>query len=516
MPNLRKHRTKYQSIVLTAKDDPNNDIVQKSIGVMGRWHIWVCFVIFLVKFPVAWHQLSIVFVAPPITFTCADNSTDKCSANCSSHVFNRSVFTETIATQWDLVCEKTQLANFAQTVTMLGILFGNLLFGILSDKFGRRIPLVIAVVIQVVSGTAAAFSPWFWLFLVLRFICASATGGTMVTSFVLVMELIGTKWRTALGILYQIPFNLGHLTLALMGYFLRDWRYFQLAISIPSVILIAYYWVLPESPRWLLAVGKSEEAIKVMENAAHHNGLSTASIKNDVNTYMQKQEASQQQAGKLFDLVRTPNMRSKTFCVSFNWIVCGLCFFGVAQFIGQLGGNIFVNVAFSAVIQIPGTFFSIWSMKSLGRRYTLMGANLIAGCSCLLIALVPAHPTWPKAALGCFGMFGLSVSFPTVYIFSGELYPTVIRNIGVGTSSMCARIGSMLAPFVAGLAGYEPWIPPVIFGIVPLIGAILCLRLPETLDCKLPETLQDAEMFGKKIKAHSNGTAAKVDETEMS
>lgn len=325
----------------------------------------------------------------------------------------------------------------------------------------------------------------------------------------------GTKWRTAVGILYQIPFNLGHLTLALIGYFLRDWRYFQLAISIPSVILIAYYWVLPESPRWLLAVGKSDEAIRVMEKAAHHNGLPTAPIKDDVNTYMQKQEASQQQAGKMFDLVRTPNMRSKTFCISFNWIVCGLCFFGVAQFIGQLGGNIFINVALSAVIQVPGTLFSVWSMKSLGRRYTLMGANLVAGCACLLIALVPAHPAWIRAALGCLGMFGLSVSFPTVYIFSGELYPTVIRNIGVGTSSMCARIGSMLAPFVAGLAGYEPWIPPVIFGIVPLIGVILCYKLPETADCKLPETLHDAEMFGKKIKVHSNGIMVKVDETAM-
>lgn len=313
--------------------------------------------------------------------------------------------------------------------------------------------------------------------------------------------ILGTKWRTTVGIIYQIPFNLGHLTLALIGYLIRDWRYFQLTISLPSLILISYYWILPESPRWLLAVGKSEQAIQVMEKAAHHNRLPTASIKSDVNSYMQKQEASPQEAGKVLDLVRTPNMRNKTFCISFNWIVCGLCFFGVAQYIGQLGGNIFINVAFSAVIQIPGTFFSIWCMKALGRRYTLMGANVLAGCSCLLISLVPASPTWPRAALGCIGMFGLSVCFPTVYIFSGELYPTVIRNIGVGTSSMFARIGSMLAPFVAGLAELEPWLPPVIFGFTPLIGAILCYQLPETLDCKLPETLEDAEMFGKKIKS---------------
>lgn len=55
--------------------------------------------------------------------------------------------------------------------------------------------------------------------------------------------------------------------------------------------------------------------------------------------------------------------------------------------------------------------------------------------------------------------------------------------------------GSMAAPFVASLVTVEEWIPPVIFGITPLVGAILCLKLPETLDCKLPDTIEEAEMF---------------------
>lgn len=58
-------------------------------------------------------------------------------------------------------------------------------------RFGRKLPLVGAVILQAVSGTIAAFSPWFSLFVIMRFFAALATGGTMVTSFVLVMELIG-------------------------------------------------------------------------------------------------------------------------------------------------------------------------------------------------------------------------------------------------------------------------------------------------------------------------------------
>ncbi|XP_076253252.1 organic cation transporter protein-like isoform X2 [Rhynchophorus ferrugineus] len=480
------------------KEPPQPDIVQKSIGVLGKWHIWICLAIFLVKFPVAWHQLSIVFVAPRMEFSCFNASLDKCDPSCSLHIFNRSIFTDTIISEWDLVCSRKYLADFAQMVTMLGILFGNMVFGYLSDKYGRKNPLLWAVILQATSGTIAGFSPWFPLFLLMRFLAALATGGTMVTSFVLTMELIGTQWRTIICILYQIPFNLGHLLLPVISYFLRDWRYFQAAISLPSIILVFYYWVLPESPRWLLAGGKKEQAIDVLETAAKHNGLPTKNIRADVDEYFQRKgdsEETEKRKGNIMDLVRTPIMRTYTIAVCFNWIVCGLCFFGVSQFIGQLGGNIFLNVALSAVIQLPSTFFACWSTKAWGRKLTLIFANILSGVSLLLIGFVPSDPAWIKPTLSTAGMFGLALAFPTVYIYSGELFPTMVRNIGVGTSSMCARIGSMVAPFVASLVTIEPWIPPIIFGIVPLIGAVLCLKLPETLDCKLPDTVEEAEMF---------------------
>lgn len=62
-----------------------------------------------------------------------------------------------------------------------------------------------------------------------------------------------------------------------------------------------------------------------------------------------------------------------------------------------------------------------------------------------------ADIAWLRLLLACFGIVGMSVSFTTVYLFSGELFPTVVRNIGVGTSSMCARLGSIVAPFVVSL-----------------------------------------------------------------
>lgn len=89
------------------------------------------------------------------------------------------------------------------------------------------------------------------------------------------------------------------------------------------------------------------------------------------------------------DLFRTPNMRIKSLSIFFNWIVCGMGLFGMSQYIGQVGGNIFVNFTVSGAIQIPGNFVAWWAMNKLGRRITLICSNSIAGISALLLIIVP-------------------------------------------------------------------------------------------------------------------------------
>lgn len=476
----------------------DGDVITKAIGSIGKWQIWVCFVVFLVKFPVAWHQMSIIFLAPPMNFTCVSSPVPEvqentCYGNCTKYEYDHSVFKETIISQWDLICEREWLKNLTQTVFMLGILVGNMVFGYLSDRYGRRFPFLGAVFLQLISGVSTAYSINWYMFTALRFLLAVATGGTMVTSFVLTMELIGAKYREAVGIIYQIPFNLGHLSLPLFGYYLRDWDKFQLAISLPSILFLSYYYLLPESPRWLLTSGRTDEAVKILEIAAKRNGrptegiaLSTQKMKSEIEPKKTEEHAS------FLALFRTPRLRNRTFAICFNWFVCGICFFGVSQYIGHVSGDIFTNVAISASIQVPGTLLSIYANKALGRKITLISSNCITGISCLLITIIPQSGV-SNLALGCIGLWGMSISFATVYLYAGELFPTVVRNSGVGLSSTVARVGSMAAPFVATLSHTCAWLPPLIFGIVPLIGAALCIILPDTRGKKLPDTLEDGE-----------------------
>lgn len=90
----------------------------------------------------------------------------------------------------------------------------------------------------------------------------------MVIGFVLLMEYVGIMYRDALSALFHVPFTMGHIALALFGYYIRDYTHLQLAISVVNMILLFYICILPESPRWLLAINKSSKAIALMERVA--------------------------------------------------------------------------------------------------------------------------------------------------------------------------------------------------------------------------------------------------------
>lgn len=77
------------------------------------------------------------------------------------------------------------------------------------------------------------------------------------------------------------------------------------------------------------------------------------------------------------------------------------------------------------------------------------------------------------------------------YVFTSELFPTVARNMGIGTSSTANKIGSMLAPFIGGLRKEASWIPPVVFAVCPIIGIAACWCLPETSAKQLQDHLEE-------------------------
>ena len=112
----------------------------------------------------------------------------------------------------------------------------------------------------------------------------------------------------------------------------------------------------------------------------------------------------------------------------------------------------------------------------------------------LTIPLVSA--TLGKTILAQIGRFAITGSFSMVFLYAVEIFPTVVRTVGLGSSSTCARVGAVIAPYIGReLAKQSPGAPLVIFGITSIIASTLVLFLPETRNTSLPDTIQQGETF---------------------
>lgn len=82
------------------------------------------------------------------------------------------------------------------------------------------------------------------------------------------MELVGPGHRTLVTILVNIAYSLALVLLSFVVWAVRDWRTLALVTTLPFVGLFSFWWVLPESPRWLLAQGKFDEAEEILKKMA--------------------------------------------------------------------------------------------------------------------------------------------------------------------------------------------------------------------------------------------------------
>ena len=95
------------------------------------------------------------------------------------------------------------------------------------------------------------------------------------------MELAGAKYRTPAGIWIEVPFAIGEALAGVLAIFIRDWRTFQYVSSVPIFLCCLIHFWLPESPRWLLANGKTKELQETVNKISRMNKktLSEASQK---------------------------------------------------------------------------------------------------------------------------------------------------------------------------------------------------------------------------------------------
>ncbi|XP_043208462.1 organic cation transporter protein-like [Amphibalanus amphitrite] len=428
-------------------------------------------------------------------------------------VYSRERFHSTIVSEWDLVCGRRWMMSTVQASYMFGIFCGAMISGVLSDQFGRRRAVCCSGVLFVISSLATAGAGSYAAFVTLRFITAMAGSGVFGCMFILTMEVMGPRWRALVGLIYQIPFSFGFMSLSAAAYLVRDWRYLQLVISAPSVLMLGFWWVLPESPRWLIMQDRLTEALDVLRAAARRNKRTLPSDEEMMKMMAEfradevKESAGDDESGdrsalqscangvcEMFRLVRTPRMRCISLASFYNWLVVSMIYYGVTFNSADLSSSPYLAIFLAGLVEIPAVLISVPLINRIGRRPSMVVTHLLTGAAILCIMAVPRWLAWPKLVLGMLGKFAASAAFGIIYLYTAEYFPTTLRNAGFGSSSTCARIGSMAAPYVVDLLSPVHWtIPSCVFGLAGVTAALVALLLPETNGRRLPETVADIE-----------------------
>ncbi|XP_055692440.1 organic cation transporter protein isoform X1 [Lutzomyia longipalpis] len=444
---------------------------------------------------------------------CPPNMFSSNVEECNRWVYDPSE--KTIVEEWSITCMANHWKlSLVGTMHFLGIVSGSFIFGVLADRYGRKIVFILSILFMSITGIGQALAGNYIMFIVFAYLNAIGTSGVYPLAFILGVEMVGRSKREMSGNVLNYFYALGEAAVGLVAWLSGNWVTVQLAVSAPPLLFALYYWIVPESVRWLLAKKHTHKAGRIIKRAAKINGvvLSDSILAtfedSDDNELTDSKEGLNEQTDKSLSQVAVMKeaIKSKTLMIRFailiyNWITNAFVYYGLSLNSTSLSGNKYLNYALVCLIEIPGYTLAWIAMNKIGRRWSLGLSLLLSGVTCIIGAFINAvggeDLVWAVVSLFLIGKLGITISFSVLYTYSAEMIPTVIRSAGVGALSTMARFGAMLAPFVPLLGLYVKPLPLILFGILSFIAGITAFFFPETLRKKLPDTVDEAENLGR-------------------
>lgn len=471
----------------------SKDQIVNVIGDIGWWQFEKSLIVFLVSIPGLAHIFLTPFLMPKYNFWCKDADMNETLNNCNfdcTHEFEDSFWIETVSSHWDLVCENDRLPDVARMVFFSGFGLGTFVAGLVSDKWGRKRAMLFFSVLTLVSGISTSFMPVFPAFVLSWWLLGIAAIANFTVAFVWTIELGSGKWKVILGMTMQFTWPFARGLAVAAAFIWPNWSTMLQIVSGPCIFAPILLYFLPESPRWLIAQGRISEAKAILLTGAKRNGIEMK----EEDIVLKPIQAVKK--GNVLDIMKYPRLRIKTLIMYVNWFASSFMLYGITLNWQSLAGGLFLNFAISAVLDFPAKLLALFPLVWFGRRVPYLSLTFLAGICFFICLFIPRNVfpnELPIVVLSMVSSFCASSTFAMLWMWTSELMPTYLRNAGVGSCSLVARIGGILATTVGSMAAVSPLLPTALFTFFALLSGSLSLVIPETHGASLPDTADESE-----------------------
>ncbi|KAK9068825.1 hypothetical protein SSX86_012941 [Deinandra increscens subsp. villosa] len=428
---------------------------------------------------------------------------------------------------WNLSSHEESMIT---SVVFAGMLVGAYSWGVVSDKHGRRKGFLITAMVTCVAGFLSALAPNYPCLIILRCLVGIGLGGGPVLSSWF-LEFIPAPSRGTWMVVFSAFWTIGTILEASIAWFVMPtlgWRWLLAFSSLPSSLLLIFYRVVPESPRYLCLKGRTTEALRILERVAKVNGqtLPPGILVSDHEIQL-NEKASEAEGAHLLSpkdenvdhsmkqnvstlaLLFSPELIKPTLLL---WVVFfgnAFSYYGLVLLTTELhNGRIncvpnqppsqhqelsYKDIFITSFAEFPGLLISAFTIDKLGRKLSM--SIMFFLCCLFLLPLVSYQPQALTTALLFMARICITTTFTVVYIYAPEIYPTAVRTTGVGVGSSVGRIGGMICPLVAvGLIhGCHQTAAILLFEFVIFASGVCVLLFPfetsgrELTDATVPE-----------------------------
>lgn len=393
--------------------------------------------------------------------------------------------------------------GFLNTITFIAAAMGRLLSGYMADRFGRRTMLNVNLALFTLGAIGCALAPGYTVLAIARFVVGFGLGGEITTAVTMLAEFCSAKFRgTAVGLINVGGGGLGNMlapafALGVFALFPGEnaWRWLFGCLVLPALFIVFYRRYIPETPRYLLAKGRVDEANRVLSMLASGK---LANAQFPVHAYITAHaDASAQAAGprQSFAAIFRAGYARRTIAVGIaSWMT-----FGAQLSVLTLMPTILVAQGYSitksftfTIIMQSGSLLGALAASTMGYYFPRKRVLTVGALAACLAGLAFGNFTSSVAVVllcGALFQFCVLTLNTSIWIYAPELYPTRIRGLGTSFLLALGTIGGAMSQVLAGKM-FDLYGVAGMFGMIAamyLLFAIAVQFAPETFGRSIEE-----------------------------